>query len=128
MKHFCDARIASLPLARSVAALVLLLNVIVAPVHATVLANNWNSTSNTSWGMAANWTQGIVPNNTNNLVQIGTAAGLIGTIDLDATNYTIGGLVFHGNNFGSYTLQNGTLNINAATNNTFNAIAHERSH
>ena len=105
----------------SALALLLLLNVIVAPVHATVLANNWNSTSNTSWGMAANWTQGFVPNNTNNLVQIGTAPR-IGTIDLDATNYTIGNLTFHGNNFGSYTLQNGTLNINAATNNTFNAI------
>ena len=105
----------------SALALLLLLNVIVAPVHATVLANNWNSTSNTSWGMAANWTQGFVPNNTNNLVQIGTAPR-IGTIDLDATNYTIGNLTFHGNNAGSYTLQNGTLNINAATNNTFSAI------
>ena len=122
MKHFCDARIASLPLARSVAALLLLLNVIIAPAHGQITAaNNWNSTSNTSWGVGANWTLGSVPNSANTMVQIGTAPR-IGTIDLDATNYTIGNLTFHGLNQGSYTLQNGTLNINAATNNTFNAI------
>jgi hypothetical protein len=104
------------------AAFVLLLVVIVAPLHGQVTNfNNWNSTSNTSWGNALNWTLGSVPNSANTAAQIGTAAR-IGTIDLDATNYTIGGLVFHGNNFGSYTLQNGTLNINAATNTEYNAI------
>jgi hypothetical protein len=114
----------ALSTAKSVSALALLLSVIVAPLHGQVTNfNNWNSTSNTSWGNALNWTLGSVPNSANTAAQIGTAAGLIGTIDLDATNYTIGNLNFHGNNFGSYTLQNGTLNINAATNNTFNAIA-----
>ena len=104
------------------AAFVLLLVVIIAPAHGQITsANNWNSTSNTSWGVPANWTQGSVPNSANTMVQIGTAPR-IGTIDLGATNYTIGNLTFHGLNQGSYTLQNGTLNINAATNNTFNAI------
>jgi hypothetical protein len=53
-------------------ALVLLLNVIVASVHGQS-ANNWNCSSNTSWGTATNWILGSVPNNTNTLVQIGTA-------------------------------------------------------
>ena len=103
----------ALSTAKSVSALALVLSVIAAPLHAQDVFNNWNSTSNTSWGTATNWTQGTVPNNISNIVQIGTASNLIGTIDLDATNYTIKQLYFHFNNIGAYTLQNGTLTINA---------------
>ena len=122
MKVKSPAQVIPITPSRSLAAFVLLLVVIIAPAHGqTTAANNWNSTSNTSWGVGANWTMGSVPNSANIMVQIGTAPR-IGTIDLGATNYTIGGLVFHNLNQGSYTLQNGTLNINAATNTEFNAI------
>ena len=64
----------ALSTAKSLSALALLLNVIVAPLNAQDVFNNWNSTSNTSWGTATNWTQGTVPNDTSTIAHIGTAA------------------------------------------------------
>lgn len=74
---------------------------------------NWASTSDTNWGTAANWAPATVPNNIVHIAQIGVGT-TTGTIDLGGNTYLINKLNFiSGGTPGSYTVQNGTLNINA---------------
>jgi hypothetical protein len=57
--------------------------------------SNWISTADTNWETGANWNPATVPNAASVLVNVGST-GVIGTIDLGATNKTVGVLTFAG--------------------------------